>query len=114
MRKKPTIAVPDDARAHAVAALRAYFADHMDEEIGDLKAGLLFDFVLAELGLSECQAIWAVHGNTDNRHVHIAVNRIHPITFRTLSAGDGGGSWRRPTGSHPRDAKIIPRSRDFH
>ena len=50
MRKKPTIAVSDDARAHAVAALRAYFADNMDEEIGDLKAGLLYDFVLAELG----------------------------------------------------------------
>ena len=50
MRAKPSITVPDDARTQAVAALQAYFAAHMDEEIGDLKAGLLFDFVLAELG----------------------------------------------------------------
>jgi uncharacterized protein (DUF2164 family) len=50
MRNKPSIAVPDDARKRAIAALRAYVAEHMDEEIGDLKAALLFDFILAELG----------------------------------------------------------------
>jgi len=32
----------------------------------------------------------------------------------TLSAGDGGGSWRAPVGGHPRDAVCIPKSRDFH
>jgi len=32
----------------------------------------------------------------------------------TLAAGDGGGSWRPPAGGHPRDATIIPKSRDFH
>jgi uncharacterized protein (DUF2164 family) len=50
MRKNRSISVSDDARSHAVAALRAYCAEHMDQEIGDLKAGLLFDFILAELG----------------------------------------------------------------
>ncbi len=50
MREKPSITVSDDARKHAVAALRDYFAKNMDEEIGDLKAALLFDFVLTELG----------------------------------------------------------------
>ena len=50
MRNKPAITVPDDARKQAVAALRAYCAEHLDEEIGELQAGLLFDFVLAELG----------------------------------------------------------------
>lgn len=50
MRKKPSILVSDDARQHAVAALQAYFAEQMDEEIGDLKANLLFDFILTELG----------------------------------------------------------------
>ena len=48
MRAKPSITVPEDARKQAVAALRAYCAEHMDEEVGDLKASLLFDFVLAE------------------------------------------------------------------
>jgi uncharacterized protein (DUF2164 family) len=50
MRNKPSISVSDDARTQAIAALREYYAANMEEEIGDLKAGLLFDFVLAELG----------------------------------------------------------------
>ena len=52
MRRKPSIALPDSARKQAVAALRAYFAANLDEEIGDLKAGLLLDFILSELGPS--------------------------------------------------------------
>jgi error-prone DNA polymerase len=32
----------------------------------------------------------------------------------TLNQGDGAGSWRTPAARHPRDAQIIPKSRDFH
>lgn len=35
------------------------------------------------LGLAEHQYIVAIHDNTDNRHCHIAVNRVHPITFKS-------------------------------
>ena len=52
MRGKPTISLPDTARKQAIAALRAYYAANMDEEIGDLKASLLLDFILSELGPS--------------------------------------------------------------
>jgi uncharacterized protein (DUF2164 family) len=52
MRKKAAIVLPDAARKQAIAALKQYFAANMDEEIGDLKAGLLLDFVLSELGPS--------------------------------------------------------------
>ncbi len=52
MRKKPSISLPDAARKQAVAAVQQYFADNMDEPIGDLKAGLLLDFFLSELGPS--------------------------------------------------------------
>lgn len=52
MRKKAAIVLPDAARKQAIAALRQYFAANMDEEIGDLKAGLLLDFILSELGPS--------------------------------------------------------------
>jgi len=31
----------------------------------------------------------------------------------TLSAGDGGGSWKPPTAVHPRNVACIPKSRDF-
>ncbi|HSJ62923.1 MAG TPA: DUF2164 domain-containing protein [Gemmatimonadaceae bacterium] len=50
MPDKPRIAIADDARQQAIAALREYFADNLDEEIGDLKAALLFDFIVSELG----------------------------------------------------------------
>lgn len=33
-----------------MASLRRYFADELDREIGELKAGLLLDYVLEELG----------------------------------------------------------------
>jgi uncharacterized protein (DUF2164 family) len=49
MRKQPSIAVSEDARKQAVAALREYCAEHMDEEVGELKASLLLDFILTEL-----------------------------------------------------------------
>lgn len=33
---------------------------------------------LKALGMEECQAVWVIHHDTDNDHVHIAVNRVHP------------------------------------
>ena len=48
--KVPTL--PDDARKQAIAALRQYFVANLEEEIGELKAGLLLDFILSELGPS--------------------------------------------------------------
>ena len=33
---------------------------------------------LKALGMEECQAVWAIHHDTDNDHVHVAVNRVHP------------------------------------
>jgi uncharacterized protein (DUF2164 family) len=39
-----------DERERAVARIRAYFREERDEEIADLAAGLLLDFVERELG----------------------------------------------------------------
>ncbi len=33
---------------------------------------------LKALGMQECQAVYAIHLDTDNDHVHIIVNRVHP------------------------------------
>ena len=52
VRNKPSITLPDVARKQAIAALREYFAAEMDEPIGDLKASLLLEFILSELGPS--------------------------------------------------------------
>ena len=44
------ISLEPDARKQAVASIRRYFAEHLDLEIGDLKAGLLLDYFLVEIG----------------------------------------------------------------
>ncbi|MEP7381763.1 MAG: DUF2164 domain-containing protein [Gemmatimonadota bacterium] len=46
----PPLSFPNQARQHAVAALRQYLADTLDAEVGDLKAALLLDFVVSEFG----------------------------------------------------------------
>lgn len=38
---------------------------------------------LKALNLQEHQYMLAIHGNTDNIHCHIAVNRVHPLTFKS-------------------------------
>jgi uncharacterized protein (DUF2164 family) len=41
-----------EAKQQAVASIRQYFADQLDDDIGDLKAGLLLEFFLKEIGPS--------------------------------------------------------------
>jgi uncharacterized protein (DUF2164 family) len=50
MRGKPAIAISEESRKRAVASIRRYAAEHMDEDIGDLKAELLLRYVLEEIG----------------------------------------------------------------
>lgn len=38
--------------------------------------------VLSKVGLGEHQAVFAVHDNEPNRHVHVVANRVHPITHK--------------------------------
>jgi uncharacterized protein (DUF2164 family) len=44
------ITLRPETRQQLIASLKRYAAEHLDEEIGDLKAGLLLDFCLAEIG----------------------------------------------------------------
>jgi uncharacterized protein (DUF2164 family) len=41
-----------DAKKQAVASIRRYFAENWEQDVGDLKAGLLLDFILREIGPS--------------------------------------------------------------
>ena len=38
--------------------------------------------MLTELGYQDCQHVFSVHQDTDNYHIHIAVNRVDPATKR--------------------------------
>jgi len=38
----------------------------------------------ASIGMGEHQRVAAVHQNTDNWHMHVAINRVHPTTLRAI------------------------------
>jgi len=46
------IKLPAETRQRFVTSIKRYAAENLDEEIGDLKAGLLLEFVLKEIGPS--------------------------------------------------------------
>jgi hypothetical protein len=47
------------------------------------------DLFLRVVGAAECQAIWSLHGNTDNAHIHLLLNRVDPMSRRATSLGAG-------------------------
>ncbi len=61
------------------------------DELGDGDWKRLADRVLGELGLGEHQVLVALHRDTDHPHLHLAVNRVHPVTGKAWSA------WRSKT-----------------
>jgi uncharacterized protein (DUF2164 family) len=44
------IELPDETRRRLIGSLKRFAAEHLEEEIGDLKAALLCDYLLAEFG----------------------------------------------------------------
>ena len=47
-------------------------------------------------------------------HSHMLRHLSEDALPLALSYGDAPGAMRPPPGRHPRDAEIIPKSRDFH
>ncbi|GHS85501.1 hypothetical protein AGMMS49957_01650 [Synergistales bacterium] len=52
---------------------------------------------LDELNVSQCQAVYSLHQNTDNLHLHICVNRIDPETTKAITPAKG---WTRRAMEH--------------
>ncbi len=44
------ITLPPDAVAQVRASIKKYVAEHLDQDIGDLKADMLLEFCLKEIG----------------------------------------------------------------
>jgi len=47
------------------------------------------DLLLDTLGLTGHQTIYGLHADTDNRHLHIMVNRVHPVTRKVVEINQG-------------------------
>lgn len=50
MRDRPPIKLSPEARTRATSSIRRYFAEELDLDIGDLKAGGVLDFFVEEIG----------------------------------------------------------------
>jgi len=46
------ITLPPDATKHLISSIKRFAAEHLDEEVGDLKAALMLEFFLKEIGPS--------------------------------------------------------------
>ena len=66
-----------------------------------------------------------VQRDPDSEVIHVVARKLGDDTHMlrqlsddslpsTLNQGDGAGPWRPPQQRHPRDAQVIPKSRDFH
>lgn len=47
-----TITLKPETQARFIASIKRFFAETLDDDIGDLKASLLLEFVLREMGPS--------------------------------------------------------------
>jgi hypothetical protein len=45
--------------------------------------------LLEEIGLADHQAIYALHSDTHNWHLHLAINRVHPETEKVVTVNKG-------------------------
>lgn len=48
--ERTPIRISDDARKQALASIRQYFETELGQEVGDLKAALVLDYFLTEIG----------------------------------------------------------------
>jgi uncharacterized protein (DUF2164 family) len=51
-KKEFPIALSDDATRTAIGSLKRYFSEELEEELSDLRAGLLLEFIVKEIGPS--------------------------------------------------------------
>lgn len=47
-----SLVLSPDQRKRALGSIRRYCAEHLDQEVGELQAGLLLEYFLTELGPS--------------------------------------------------------------
>ena len=46
------ITLSEQTRTQAIASIRRYFTEQLDQEVGDLQASLVLEFILKEIGPS--------------------------------------------------------------
>lgn len=62
---------------------------HDDEKFTPEQAKEAVDIFLKQTGLEGHQIVWGMHDDTKNRHIHIAVNRMNPVTGKVTKINNG-------------------------
>lgn len=60
-----------------------------DEKPSQAQVEQAIDVLMEELELKDHQVIYALHQDTNNIHVHLAVNRVNPDTLKVIKSGGG-------------------------
>jgi len=66
-----------DVRKHLIGSIKQYFAETLDQDIGELKASLLLDFFVQEVG----PAIYNAAVSDAQRHILDIVSEIDGTCF---------------------------------
>ena len=83
------IALADDAPRSTNPIAHWVVSWKEDEQPSREQVEEAIDILLEELDLKDHQAIYAVHQDTDNVHLHLAVNRVNPDTLKVIKSGGG-------------------------
>jgi hypothetical protein len=82
----------------ALAAVSAHSKDPINHYVLSWRAGErptpaqieeAVDIFLDAMGLAGHQAIYGLHADTDNRHLHLMVNRVDPVTRKVVEINKG-------------------------
>ena len=83
------IALAEDATRSKMPVSHFVFSWREHEQPTADQVDELVDIFLREMGLEGCQTVYGLHYNTENYHVHIAVNRMHPATMKVIDPNKG-------------------------
>lgn len=60
-----------------------------DENPTPMQVDEAADMFVRHMGLDGHQVFYALHDDTANRHIHIAINRVHPVTGKVVEINGG-------------------------
>ena len=88
-QKAEMIALAQESIHSAMPVSHWVFSFKENEQPSRQRVDELVDIFLEHMGLQEHQAVYGLHQNTNNFHVHIAVNRMHPHTLKVVRPNNG-------------------------
>ena len=88
-QKAEMIALAEESVHSTMPVSHWVFSFKENEQPSRQQVDELVDIFLEHMGLKEHQAVYGLHQNTNNFHVHIAVNRMHPHTLKVVRPNNG-------------------------